>query len=91
MTYYYYDVAEKLINTYLEKGGEVYTLPGSLVDNHILTGEKLKTCIIKEVYLNEWASAVKIKFYNKIPKKYVEVLKMLADDETEQAEKIFWR
>lgn len=40
----------------------------------ICHGTGLKTCIIKEVRLNEWSSAHKVRFYNKMPKKYQDIL-----------------
>ncbi len=41
----------------------------------ILFGEGLKTTIINEVYLNCWSSGHTIRVYNKMPKKYEEILK----------------
>ena len=68
---------EKLINKYVERGGEVYTIEeGSLgLGVMVLTGNNLKTTIITEVYLNEWSSAHKVRMYNKCPKKYQEIIK----------------
>ena len=63
----------KLVDKYYQKGGEIVTIQeGSLLDYGlaICFGDKLKTCVINEVYLNEWSSAYKIRFYNKCPKKY---------------------
>ena len=68
---------EKLINKYVERGGEVYTIEEGCLGLGImvLTGHNLKTTIIKEVYLNEWSSAHKVRMYNKCPKKYQEIIK----------------
>ena len=64
---------DKLIANYLERGGELRTLSvGVLGHGHIvLTGEGLKTAVIKEVYINEWSSAHKVRFYNETPAKYL--------------------
>lgn len=72
MSLYSYSDAEKLMNHYIEKGGEVYVLnEGSLVYGLVVcTGDGLKTAVIKEVYLNPWSSAQSIRLYNKLPKKY---------------------
>ena len=63
---------EELINMYLAKGGEAETLEeGSLgLGLMLLKGQGLKTCVIREVYLNEWSSAHKVRFYNSCPQKY---------------------
>ena len=71
--------AQDLIDKYVEKGGEMLTIDeGCLgVGNVILfdmTG-KLKSFVIKEVYLNEWNSAQSIRGYNKLPDKYVQMIK----------------
>ena len=70
---------QELIDKYVEKGGEMLTIDeGCLgVGNVILfdmTG-KLKSFVIKEVYLNEWNSAQSIRGYNKLPDKYVQMIK----------------
>ena len=36
----------------------------------VLAAPNKKTVIIKEVFLNEWASGQTIRLYNKTPKKY---------------------
>lgn len=72
MNLYTYKDAEKLMNHYIEKGGDVYVLDeGSLVYGLVVcTGEGLKTAVIKEVYQNCWSSLQSIRLYNKLPKKY---------------------
>ena len=82
---------DKLITDAIEiYGAEVYTLEGSLLDNFIITGEKIKTYIVKEVYLNEWSSAYNIRSYNEIPEKYKKVIDLIENGEQERAEKIFF-
>lgn len=67
---------EELLTLYLEKGGTVEEIEeGSLGYGFlILHGNKLKTAVIKEVYLNEWNSAHTVRLYNKCPKKYAKLL-----------------
>lgn len=36
----------------------------------VLTADGYKPAVVTEVYLNEWSSAHKIRFYDKLPKKY---------------------
>ena len=67
---------DNLIEKYMSKGGQMYTInEGSLgYGDVILFGEGLKTCIVNEVFLNPWSSGHKIRFYNKMPKKYNDIL-----------------
>ena len=76
MTLYNYQSAEKIINQYIERGGEAKQLDeGTLcIGDWICYGDGLKTCIIKEVYINDWSSGQSIRFYNKTPKKYINLL-----------------
>jgi len=76
MQLYSLSACENLINKYVERGGEVYTIEeGCLgLGLMILTGQDLKTTIIQEVYLNEWSSGHKVRMYNKCPKKYQEMI-----------------
>lgn len=69
---------EKLINVYIEKGGEVTEIEeGSLGYGFlILHGEGLKTTVVKEVYLNEWSSGHTVRKYNKLPKKYAKIIEL---------------
>lgn len=68
---------QKLADKYIEKGGEVVTIEEGILGwgLTICHGENLKTCVIKEVYLNCWSSGHKVRFYNKIPQKYAKMLK----------------
>lgn len=47
--------------------------------------------IITEKYLNEWSSAVTIRQYNKIPKKYKQVIDLLDNGEIDEANKLFYK
>lgn len=67
---------ENLMDKYHEAGGECITVEeGTLgLGTVICFGDGLKTTIITEVYLNEWSSGHKIRMYNKMPKKYENML-----------------
>lgn len=73
MKLYNNNVVDIYVNKYISEGGEIEVYKeGSLASYGlaICSGEGLKFCIIKEVFLNEWSSGNSIKFYNKLPKKY---------------------
>ncbi len=73
--YKLYDLkaVEKLIDEYCGKGGGFSTLnDGALLDDYIMFGPELKTCVAKARALNEWSSAYTLRFYNKTPEKYAE-------------------
>lgn len=63
---------EKLIDAYVEKGGEVTEVEEGCLGYGlmILHGEGLKTTVVKEVYVNPWQSAHTIRKYNKCPEKF---------------------
>lgn len=83
MELYSYKEVEKLMNHYIEKNGNVHILDeGCLAYGLVICeGEGLKTAIIQEVYLNPWASAQKIRMYNKMPKKYARMIESLETEE----------
>lgn len=88
---YSYSAVDKLIADAVEiYGADVYTVEGSLLDNYIITGEKIKTFIVKEVYLNEWASAYSVRAYEKTPEKYEKIIELLENGEEERAAKLFF-
>ena len=66
----------KIIDTYNEFNGECLQLSegGCGCGDWILFGGALKTCIIKEVVLNEWSSAHTVRLYRKTPKKYQKII-----------------
>ena len=68
---------ENLIERYANKGGKIVKLKDSALLEYglaICMGDKLKYCVIKDQYLNEWSSAYVARFYNKLPKKYAIML-----------------
>lgn len=83
---------DNLINRFSEcENFELYTIPGSLLDNHIITAKGKKTAIIREKYLNEWSSAYTIILYNKTPKKYQNIIDLLNNDNEKEAAKLFFK
>ena len=72
MKLYTLNAIDTLINKYIESEGSILTLEkGSLGYGHLLlVGNGLKTCIIKERYLNESSSGHSVRFYSETPKKY---------------------
>ncbi len=80
-TIYSWSDAQRLIDKYAESGREYsgHYIPGVLVDSVIMTGDGLKTAIIKGVYLNEWSSGVTIRMYNKLPAKYARIVEMIEE------------
>lgn len=63
---------QNIIDKYINHGGQVEEIePGCLgYGLTICHGDGLKTCIIREQYLNEWSSGHTMRFYNKTPAKY---------------------
>lgn len=73
MNLYSLQAIDGLIKQYESKGGMLIAVKeGSLgYGISILLGLDLKMAVITEVYLNEWSSGHKVRFYNKPPKKYL--------------------
>jgi Fe2+ transport system protein B len=76
MKNYNYQDVDKLIENYINKGGEaIQTREGILGSGDwVLTSDTLSSFIIKEVYVNCWNSTHTIKRYNKLPKKYLSII-----------------
>lgn len=76
---------EKLINDYLDAGGELLQIEeGTLGHGYALLydeGGHLRFFVIKEVYINEWTSGHKVRGYNKIPAKYQAIIDRMVHDE----------
>ena len=73
MKIYSLDACRNFIERYLEKENTTMDIieEGVLgLGILVLTGPKLKTFIIKEIFLNAWSSGHTIRGYNKTPKKY---------------------
>ena len=76
MKLYGCNAVEQVIEKYVEKGGDVFTLiEGALgYGLTICCGNGLKTTVITEIPLNCWSSGHKIRMYNKMPEKYKKML-----------------
>lgn len=76
MKLYPCSAVEKLFAAYADIGGTCYEIvPGTL--GHGLTvcvADGYNSAIVTEVYLNEWSSAHKIRFYDVLPKKYAKMI-----------------
>lgn len=77
------------MNEYYDRDGSVEIIEeGTLGYGFIIMhGTGLKTSIVKEVYLNEWSSAHTIRMYNKMPKKYKQILEDYWEKEEEEIRK----
>ena len=94
MALYSKTAVDNLIQKYDNKTGgnfDIYTIPGSLLDNYIIIAGGYKTAIIKEVYINCWTSAYKITMYNKIPAKYAKVIEALENEADGFASDLFFK
>lgn len=76
MVWYTLTSVENLIAKYREHDGEVYILEEWVLwlGLVVCTWERLKNCVIKEKYLNEWSSIHTIRFYRILPKKYADLI-----------------
>lgn len=70
---------DNFISKYIEKGGKAYcTDEGVLTSGDWIlfdTRGKLKSCIIKEVYVNDYSSAQSLRKYRKLPEKYAKMIR----------------
>lgn len=87
MILYAYTSIDDFIIRYIKKGGQAYCM-----DEGVLTSGdwilfdirgKLKSCIIKEVYINPWSSGQSLRKYRRLPKKYA---KMIRSNKTKRKE-----
>lgn len=78
MKYYTMEACSNLIDKYINeyKGEATNVCPGVLgLGKVVLHGAPhKKTIIITEVFLNEWSSGHTVRAYNKIPKKYEQLI-----------------
>lgn len=75
------DSISQLIELYCSKGGVAYTIDEGVLGHGtlVLSAPKCKYCIIKEVYLNEWSSGHKVRFYNELPKKWEQAIDSISN------------
>ena len=71
----------KLIDRYIERGGQAHQINEGVLmhGDWILFDPRglLKTIIIKEVYVSDWASKHSVRMYNKTPLKYQKIIDKL--------------
>lgn len=78
MNLYSVSSVERFIAGYLEQGGMIIQMnEGSLGCGDVLLYDpsgRYKTCVIREIYLNEWSSAQTVRQYNRTPKKFQKII-----------------
>ena len=79
MKLYTCSAIKQLFDKYIDLGGEITTIDEGCLGYGItvMTAEGYKSCVVKEVYLNTQSSAHKIRFYNRLPKKYMEAVERI--------------
>ena len=72
---------QELINKYLSRQGIIYTIDEGVLGHGtlVLSAPQCKYCIVQEVYLNEWSSGHKIRFYNNLPKKWEQAIDSISN------------
>lgn len=67
---------QRLLNLYMDKGGRYIELEEGCLGwgKIIMFGEKLKTAVVTEVYINSWSSGHSVVMYNKTPKKHLSAI-----------------
>lgn len=85
MKLYKVSYVDKLIDKYYELNGDVYIIDeGCLAYGLVICkAEGKKSCVIKEVYINSWSSGQSVRFYNKLPKKYEDMIEEYINKEDE--------
>jgi hypothetical protein len=70
---------DELTSQYVNMGGEIFQINEGVLGygDMILydPSNRYKSYVVKEVPLNEWSSAHKVRAYNELPKKYADMLK----------------
>ena len=72
MKNYSLEAIEKLINQYLDKGGEISQIQEGCLGygKMLLSASGYKYAVVQERFVNSWVSTHSIRFYNKLPKKW---------------------
>lgn len=72
---------QELINKYLSRQGIIYTIDEGVLGHGtlVLSAPNCKYCIVQEVYLNEWSSGHKLRFYNNLPKKWEQAIDSISN------------
>lgn len=77
MKLYSSEAVEKLAQKYIARGGIITVLKESVLLEYglaIFQAEGAKATVVQDKYLNEWNSAYTVRMYNKLPKKYEQML-----------------
>lgn len=76
MALYNYSSITNLIERYENRGGHFVQISEGVLGWGVCMcyGPGLKTAVITEVFINEWSSGHKIRFYNATPKKYIKYI-----------------
>ena len=91
MTLYTHETITEYLNRCINRGQEVYEIPGCLLDSYIvLPDDNYKGAIIKEEYLNEWSSAQSLRFFNKTSKRTQKIIDLLESGDDENAAKLLY-
>lgn len=79
MILYAYTSIDDFIIRYIKKGGQAYCIDeGCLTSGDWILFDNrgtLKSCIIKEVYINPWSSGQSLRKYRRLPEKYVKMIR----------------
>jgi hypothetical protein len=76
MKNYSLKTVEKLINQYLDKGGEIIQIEEGCLGygKMLLSASGYKYAVVQERFVNSWVSTHTIRFYNKLPKKFENII-----------------
>ncbi|MFT0360229.1 hypothetical protein [Bacteroides thetaiotaomicron] len=79
MVLYAYTSIDDFIIWYMKKGGQAYCIDeGCLTSGDWILFDargKLKSYIIKEVYINPWSSGQSLRKYRRLPEKYAKMIR----------------
>jgi len=75
METYNYQTVDKLINDYIENGGDAHQFAEGCLGsgNWVLSGLYYKF-VIKEIFISSWSSSHTITKYRKLPKEYQSII-----------------
>ena len=79
--WYTLEACNNLMEKYYRKGGNCVTVcEGNLgLGTVVCYGDKLKTSVIQEHFVNSWSSVHTIRMYKRMPKKYEELVSKILD------------
>lgn len=79
MVLYAYTSIDEFIIRYIKKGGQAYCIDeGVLASGDWILFDKrgkLKSCIIKEVYISDYSSGQSLRKYRRLPEKYAKMIR----------------